>query len=165
MDTVELNHENLNPIPRAALSLTCLILARALLSLTSRPRRCSTTALRIIGRSPPPPPPRSLTSRPCCGAARSSRRPATTTRLRPTRGSAGRARCTSSRPRSRASRDLAPPPRRCTGESTSTSVPSRICASQGSPIHSRARIAVVSRVAFHPRALFFFMEPWQEAAT
>jgi hypothetical protein len=64
-----------------------------------------------------------------------------------------------------ASQDLAPPLRRCTGESTSTSAPSRICASQGSPIHSHARITVVSRVAFHPRALFFFMEPWQEAAT
>jgi hypothetical protein len=67
--------------------------------------------------------------------------------------------------RSRASQDLAPPLRRCTGESTSTSAPSRICASQGSPIHSHARITVVSRVAFHPCALFFFMEPWQEAAT
>jgi hypothetical protein len=80
---------------RVALSLTCLIPAHALLSLTSRPRRRCATALRIIGR-PPPPPPRPLTGHPCCGAARSSRRPTTATRLRPTRGSAGRARCTSS---------------------------------------------------------------------
>jgi hypothetical protein len=89
-----------------SLSLTCLILTHALLSLTSRPRRRRTTALWIIGH--PPPPTRLLTGRPCYGAAHSSRRPATTTvtRLRPTRGSAGRARCTSSRRRSRASRDL-----------------------------------------------------------
>jgi hypothetical protein len=105
MDTVELNHENLNPMPCAALSLTCLILTHALLSLTSRPRRRRTTTLWIIGH---PPPPRLLTGRPCYGAAHSSRRPATATvtRLRPTRGSTGRARCTSSRRRSRASRDL-----------------------------------------------------------
>jgi hypothetical protein len=126
VDTVELNPENLNPIPRAALSLTSLIPTQALLSLTSRPRRRRATALWIIGR-PPPLPPRPLTGRPCCGATRSSRRPATATmtRLRPTRGSAGRARCTSSRRRSRALRDLAPPLRRCTGESTSTSASSR----------------------------------------
>jgi hypothetical protein len=94
------------PCAALSLSLTCLILTHALLSLTSRPRRRCTTALWIIGH--PPPPPRLLTGRPCCGAAHSSRRPATAmvTRLRPTRGSAGRARCTSSRRRSRASRDL-----------------------------------------------------------
>ena len=93
------------PCAALSLSLTCLILTHALLSLTSRPRRRRTTTLWIIGH---PPPPRLLTGRPCYGAAHSSRRPATATvtRLRPTRGSTGRARCTSSRRRSRASRDL-----------------------------------------------------------